>query len=178
MELDVEHFNVHAALSSILSLIKERIKETGIIFTFDCPESHSTMVGDERRIKQAVLKLLTNAIEFTPVGGNITLGAKESEDTIIIWVEDTGEGIAIEDQQSVFNKFYRTESARIRGKGGAGLGLSVVKSFIELHKGRIELNSALGIGTKISCILPRGNGLLLAEDVKEATIPRCSGALR
>lgn len=156
MELDTESLNIYTVLSSVSSLIKERVKEAGILFSVDCDKAIGTIMADERRIKQAVLKLVTNAIEFTPAGGSIVLGARETKDNnIIIWVNDTGEGIATDDQQVIFNKFYRTEAARIRGKGGTGLGLSVVKSFIELHQGKIELESSLGIGTKVSCILPK-----------------------
>lgn len=157
MVLDVEHFNIHAALSSVLSLVRERAKKSGVTLAFDCLETIGAMAGEEKRIKQAILKLLSNALTFTPAGGTITLSAKEEDELIIITVQDNGEGIAEDDQHAIFDKFYRTEAARITGRAGAGLGLSVVKNFIELHGGHIMLESSLGVGTTLHCLLPKDN---------------------
>lgn len=160
MSLDVQEFDIYQSLSSILILIQERVKENKLQFNFICPEDIGVMYGDERRIKQSVFKCLSNAIKFTESGGTVTLTAEVSEhnqDYVIISVEDTGIGIPKEEQKVVFDKFYKTESSKAYNRSGAGLGLSVVKNFVELHGGYIKLESEPGKGTNIHCYLPRNN---------------------
>jgi signal transduction histidine kinase len=144
--------DVHALLVNIMGLSRERARRLEITLNFECPTDIGMVLLDERRIRQAMFNLVSNAIKFTPAGGAITLGAKRVGHEIALIVADTGIGIAPEHQARVFEKFERGDS-RSR-QVGAGLGLSLVKSFIELHQGRIELESALAQGTRVTCWLP------------------------
>jgi signal transduction histidine kinase len=162
MVLEVERFDIHEALSSVQGLIQERLRENSLTFTFECSGGIGKMWGDGRRIRQVVFKLVSNAIKFTEAGGKITLGAKKGKKgEIDIWVEDSGAGIPADEQRAVFDKFHRSNpTGRAPGRLGAGLGLSVVKSFVELHGGTVELYSKPGVGTKVVCHLPRDNAEL------------------
>lgn len=110
------------------------------------------MRADETRIRQILFHLISNSVKYSNEGGHVVIGAKRKDDEIIIWVEDDGIGIASNEQNEVFNKFYRG-SVGMR-KQGVGLGLSMVKSFVELHNGYVELESEHDKGTKVTCYLP------------------------
>lgn len=157
MRLDVTRFNIHSMLSSVIALVRERAKEAKISIKLECAAKIGTMLGDDTRIRQAVFNLLSNALKYTEKGGKIILGADApSHNEIIFWVEDNGAGIAPEEQQAVLGKFYKGTSQGAP-KSGTGLGLPMVKSLIELHGGRVELQSELGKGTRVTCYLQRNN---------------------
>ena len=163
MRLEVTKFDINAMMKSVLSLIQERVKEFDVKVKFECPARIGKMVGDETRIKQILFNLLSNAIKYSEAGNTITLGAKEeSNDQILLWVEDQGTGIRHEEQELIFSKFYKGKNQEpLRGKSGqrtgTGLGLSIVKNFIELHGGTVELHSEPGKGTRFECRLQRQN---------------------
>ncbi len=131
---------------------RERARRLDITLDFECPTDIGTILLDERRIRQTMFNLVSNAIKFTPAGGTVTLAARREGNEIILSVSDTGVGIAPEHQARVFEKFERSDPAS--RQAGAGLGLSLVKSFVELHGGRVELESAVSHGTRVSCRLP------------------------
>jgi signal transduction histidine kinase len=159
MQLDVSELDIHAMMKSVLALTQERAREHKLSINLVCNEKIGKMRGDETRLKQSLFNLLSNAIRFTPSGGHIEMGAKADEGDIVrLWVRDDGPGIPEADQAHVFDKFYKglmREKGKGKTKAGTGLGLSMVKSFIELHGGRVDLASAPGKGTTISCLLPR-----------------------
>jgi signal transduction histidine kinase len=109
--------------------------------------------GDERRLTQVLLNMVSNAIKFTDQGG-ITIRARKSGENFDVSVEDTGPGIAPEDQARIFEAFQQVDNTSTRQKGGTGLGLSISKRFVEMHGGRIEVSSTLGIGSTFRFILP------------------------
>jgi signal transduction histidine kinase len=109
-----------------------------------------SMSADERRLRQVLLNLIGNAINFTPPGGKVVIKGERVKDEIWMVVADTGQGITPEEQANVFEKFKRGNTK----KAGAGLGLSLVKSFVELHGGSVELKSEVGKGTIIICKIP------------------------
>ena len=118
----------------------------------DYADDIGTIDADEKRLKQAIFNLISNAIKFTPPGGRILVSAERIGGSFVLAVTDTGIGIPAADQERVFGRFERANpQAR---QTGAGLGLSLVKSFIELHGGRVEIDSRLNEGTCIRCILP------------------------
>jgi signal transduction histidine kinase len=170
MKLDVSEFDIPAMLQSVVALAGERMRERGIVFTLDCPRRIGTLLADETRIKQIMFNLLTNAIKYSEQGGKVTLSVRVAAsgeggaEEVAFVVEDHGRGIAPEEQLAVFGKFYRGGGGGGR-RSGTGLGLSMVKSFIELHGGRVELFSKPGEGTKIVCILERRNQRLLEHAV-------------
>lgn len=154
MRLDIHEFNIRDMLKDVHALFQERAKNARIELTFKCPSTIGMLQADEGRIKQALFNLLNNAIKFSSDGGAITLGAKaEPGDNIVLWVEDNGMGIPEHEQRSVFERF-RAGAVRTQ-RSGAGLGLAMVKNFIELHGGRVELDSDLGKGTIVRCYIPR-----------------------
>lgn len=156
MKLNITEFDVYAMVQSVVSLVGERMRENNLKFTVTCAKNIGRMAADETRIKQILFNLLSNAIKYSNPGGTVTVVAKSipESDEISFVVEDNGIGIAPEEQREVFSKFHRGRSTGSH-KSGAGLGLSMVKSFIGLHGGRVELYSMPGKGTKVSCYLPR-----------------------
>jgi signal transduction histidine kinase len=113
-----------------------------------------TVWADRRRIVQVLAHLLSNAVKYTPPGGRIEAGLDSGDDQIRAWVRDTGIGIPEEEQQRLFEKFYRTSSGR-RITGGTGLGLSIARSLVELHGGEIWCDSDGESGSTFIFTLPR-----------------------
>ncbi|MGE5200498.1 MAG: ATP-binding protein [Acidobacteriota bacterium] len=151
MTLETGEIDIHAMMSSVLALSRERARNQNLGLVFDCPDDIGAIRGDERRLKQALFNLISNALKFTPAGGSVTLSARRTDGEVALAVADTGVGVPQEDQQRIFEKFERgNPQAR---QSGPGLGLSLVKSFIELHGGRVELVSRPGIGTTVTCHL-------------------------
>ena len=163
MRLEVSRFDVYAMMKSVLSLIQERVKEFDLTVTFECPSKIGKMLGDETRVKQILFNLVSNAIKYSEAGGTIAIGAKENgEDKIALWVEDEGQGIPLDEQQAVFDKFFKgknQEAARSKSgkRSGTGLGLSIVKNFVELHGGEVLLTSTPGKGSRFECVFGREN---------------------
>ncbi len=152
LRLDLVPVELATVLEAIHTLGHERARSRGIELTVDCGPNVEKIMADERRLKQALYNLLSNALKFTPEGGKIVIGAHSAGDEMLITVTDTGIGIPLDQQTQVFDKFERGI-----GQGrqaGAGLGLSLVKSLIELHDGWVELDSAPNSGTKVTCHLP------------------------
>jgi signal transduction histidine kinase len=111
--------------------------------------------GDRPRIKQIIVNLLDNAIRFTPVGGSVILRTSEDDTYALLEVIDTGIGIPKASLPLVFDRFYRADEARSRDDGGAGLGLSIVKSICSMHRADIEVSSQLGEGSCFRVRFPR-----------------------
>ena len=112
------------------------------------------IVADERKVKQILLNLLSNAVKFTPEGGRVGLIATAAESVVTIAVSDTGIGIAPEDQAAIFEEFRQVGRDDTRTQEGTGLGLTLAKKFVELHGGRIWLQSQVGQGSTFSFTLP------------------------
>jgi len=167
MRLDIGTFDVRSMLQSVVALVNERIREHKLAFTFTCPDGIGLLVADETRMKQILFNLLSNAIKYSESGGKIALTATpdvapSGAEEIVFTVEDEGIGIRPEEQQAVFGKFYKGDNIGTH-RSGAGLGLSMVKSFVELHGGRVDLTSVPGQGTRVRCYLPRRNPRLLEQ---------------
>ncbi len=160
MDLNITSFDIYEIMSSTFSLAEQMAESGKLSLQLDCEKNIGTMDGDESRIRQVMINLLTNSLKYTEAGGKVYFGAKVEKETpdrpeqIVFWVEDNGIGIAQDEQNTVFDKFYRTASAS-RKRPGTGLGLSMVKSFVELHGGHVELSSSPGNGTTIQCYIPR-----------------------
>ena len=152
MVLEPDSFDLHATLEAILDLTRERARRLDLRVTFECPADIGWIEADERRIKQVLFNLMSNAMKFTPPGGTITLGARRTRSEIALWVADTGVGIPEAELQQVFEKFHKTRAGNRHP--GAGLGLSLVRSFVELHGGWVELDSAPDRGTRVTCHIP------------------------
>jgi signal transduction histidine kinase len=121
----------------------------------DLPAELPRVNGDPDRVRQILGNLLDNAFAYTPENGRITVTLNQVGDEVQVDVRDNGIGIPSEDQQRVFERFYRGEKSRSRATGGAGLGLAIAKGIVELHGGSIGIQSQPGAGTEIWLRLPQ-----------------------
>jgi signal transduction histidine kinase len=154
MELDVSTFDLPAALSNAITLVRERAQRHAIDLALEVDKNLGAFSGDERKFKQIMLNLLSNAVKFTPDGGRIAVSARKDTTHVEISVQDTGIGIAPEDQGAVFEEFKQVGRDRLKKAEGTGLGLALTKRFVELHGGAIRLDSAPGKGSTFTVSLP------------------------
>jgi two-component system, NtrC family, sensor kinase len=154
MELAAAPFHLPTALENAVTLVKERAGRHGIALEVDIDPRLGEVVGDERKVKQVLLNLLSNAVKFTPEGGRISVKAGRKDGLVEIAVRDTGIGIAPEDQAAIFEEFRQVGSDETRKQEGTGLGLTLAKRFVELHGGRIWVESELGRGSTFAFTLP------------------------
>jgi signal transduction histidine kinase len=153
MDLEIDTVDLHAMLADVLGLIRERARRKALKVGFDCAPDIGWIVADAKRLRQVVFNLLGNAVAFTPPRGKIALAAERRDDEVIIRVSDSGAGIPEADRERVFQPFERGPAPDDDGTG-PGLGLTLVRRFIELHGGRVEITSGAGKGTTVSCFLP------------------------
>jgi signal transduction histidine kinase len=153
IELDVHPFSLREALERGVVMVRERATEDGVQVAFEADPEIDVIDGDERRIKQVIFNLLSNAVKFTPAGGEVDVSAFRGNGEVRVSVADTGPGIAPEDRERIFEEFQQTESG-IEQHEGTGLGLALSKRFVELHGGRIWVESEVGRGSIFSFTLP------------------------
>jgi signal transduction histidine kinase len=154
MELEVTTFYLPDAIENALLLIRERASRHGIKLDRVIDDRLGDFTGDERKIKQILVNLLSNAVKFTPEGGQIKVEARLGDSAMIISVTDTGIGIAKEDQEAVFEEFRQVGSNYAQKREGTGLGLSLTRRFVELHGGKIWVESEPGKGSTFTFTLP------------------------
>jgi len=147
---------VRVLIEQVAHLTQEWARKQKIEMFVQCPEE-TVIFADERRMKQVLLNLISNAINYSPAGGLLTIAATVQGDFIDISLRDTGMGIPAADLQHVFTPFERIRSRKAHRRGGAGLGLSLVKSIVELHGGDVKIESREGVGTTVTCRLPLGH---------------------
>jgi signal transduction histidine kinase len=157
MELEVAEFDLPTALDSALTLVRERAGRRSIALHLTLDNRLGQMQGDERKIRQVVLNLLSNAIKFTPEGGRIEVLAALKDGFVEVAVSDTGVGIAPEDQEAVFEEFRQVGRADKKVEG-TGLGLALSRKFIELHGGKIWVQSEVGMGSTFTFTIPARPG--------------------
>jgi signal transduction histidine kinase len=154
MELEPSHFSLDGSIGDALTLIRERAQKHGITLGQDVDPGLGEITADERKFKQILLNLLSNAVKFTPDGGRIDVLARREESNALISVRDTGIGIAPSDQAAVFEEFRQVGTDFTRKSEGTGLGLTLTKKFVELHGGRIRLESEPGKGSTFTFTIP------------------------
>lgn len=155
MRLEPDAVEVHSMLADVLKLVQERARRKELHLAFDCPPDIGWISADERRLKQVMFRLLSNAITFTPKRGGIRISAARESDSVLLAVSDTGVGIPEADRDRVLKAFERGADSE-HDPAGAGLGLSLVKNFVELHGGSLAIKSAPNRGTTVTCRLPAG----------------------
>jgi signal transduction histidine kinase len=153
MELEPTDFDLPSAIDNALTLVRERAGRRGIALGSTVDPGLGSIRADERKVKQVLLNLLSNALKFTPEGGRIDVGATVSGGVVEVSVADTGVGIAPEDQAAVFEEFRQVGTAD-RKVEGTGLGLALARKFVELHGGRIGVTSQVGQGSTFTFTLP------------------------
>jgi GAF domain-containing protein/anti-sigma regulatory factor (Ser/Thr protein kinase) len=157
MELELTDFDLPTAIDNALTLVRERAGRRGIALHHAVHERLGQVRGDERKIKQVLLNLLSNAIKFTPDGGRIDVRARPVDGSVEVSVSDTGVGIAPEDLEAIFEEFRQvgTDDKKVEG---TGLGLALSRKFIELHGGKISVESQVGTGSTFTFKVPARRG--------------------
>jgi signal transduction histidine kinase len=158
LKLDYDDVDLLSILKSLQTLTLEWARKEGLEVILDIHGTLGSMVVDPRRLKQILINLIRNAIAFSPVGGVIELGAKRGETSMTLWVKDHGIGIDAHDQTRVLEPFERGKNNSVvdgrSNAGGAGLGLTLVREFTQLHGGTMVIQSAPGGGTTVTLNLP------------------------
>jgi signal transduction histidine kinase len=153
VELEVGPFSLREALERGVVMVREQAIEEGVQVELSAGPEVDVVEGDERRIKQVIFNLLSNAVKFTPTGGEVDVSATRVNGGVRVSVADTGPGIAPGDHERVFEEFQQTD-AGLEQHEGTGLGLALSKRLVELHGGRIWLESELGKGSTFVFTLP------------------------
>ena len=154
MELDLARFNLRSAMDNAMTLVRGRAERHGIQLETQIDPAVGEYDGDERKFKQIMLNLLTNAVKVTPEGGTVTMSAQRENGAYVFSVRDTGIGIAPEDHDKVFEEFKQVGTDYAKKAEGTGLGLTLTRRLVELHGGRITLESELGKGATFTFNLP------------------------
>ncbi|MBL4719991.1 MAG: PAS-domain containing protein, partial [Alphaproteobacteria bacterium] len=152
MTMEMEPVDVKAMLNDLVDVFQKRAVPDDAPLEIDCPADIGEISADLRRLRQALYNLVSNALQFTPPDGKVNISAWREDDDMLFCISDSGVDIAPEDHDRIFEKFERT--SRGGRQGGAGLGLALVKSIVELHGGEVVVSSGQGRGTQITCRVP------------------------
>ena len=152
LELQRETVDVQATVEAALLGIEDRLAESDLSLVLDVPDDIGSVFVDGKRVRQILFNLMSNAVGFSSAGQSITVQARRTATDLVLNVRDQGRGMPPEIAAHVFDRFEsHTLGTRHRG---VGLGLSIVRSFVELHGGRVSLDSRPGAGTCVSCTFP------------------------
>jgi PAS domain S-box-containing protein len=155
LKLAEETVDLGQVIGSCLKMISARAGDGGIILSVDTPAHPLRLCADQRAMKQILLNLLSNAVKFTPQAGKVTVRAGTLDSgEVVLSVADTGIGIHPIAQRSIFQPFFQVDPTATRSRSGTGLGLAITKHLVDLHDGKIEVDSTPGIGTTVTVTLP------------------------
>ncbi|MCT8138835.1 HAMP domain-containing protein [Anaerobacillus sp. CMMVII] len=157
IQLNIEPINIREFARRVLRKFQGVAKDHNIQLKAEIAEVESEIMVDPDRIEQVLTNLIDNAMRHTSVQGSVTLAVSPLRDGIKIDIRDTGSGIPEEDLPFVFERFYKADKARTRGRSGTGLGLAIVKNIVEAHNGHVSVHSKLGEGTTFSFFIPSKN---------------------
>jgi signal transduction histidine kinase len=153
VELEVGAFSLREALERGIVMVREPAMKRGVHLSLESASDVDLVDGDERRLRQVIYNLLSNAVKFTPAGGSVIVGSARVNGGVQVSVADTGPGIAAEDRERIFEEFQQT-AAGAEQREGTGLGLALSKRLVELHGGRIWVESEPGQGSRFVFTLP------------------------
>jgi two-component system phosphate regulon sensor histidine kinase PhoR len=154
LESQLEDVPAGPFCETLVGMVEDMAQVQGVKLSCQLPEENLVFRADRRRLEQAVLNLLDNAVKYTDAGGSVTLSVKKELGQVSITVSDTGLGIAAEHLPRLFERFYRVDKNRSREMGGTGLGLSIVKHLAQSQGGQVEVQSQPGKGSNFRLILP------------------------
>ena len=154
LELEIRRLSVSQLIESCLETAQRRATEKDLQISVNMPQGLPDIAGDRRRLAEVLQNLLDNAIQYTLPGGQIIVRAENAVDEVVLTVSDTGIGIPKADQSRIFERFYRVDAARSREAGGTGLGLAIAKHLVEVHGGRLWVESEIGQGSQFHFSIP------------------------
>jgi two-component system OmpR family sensor kinase/two-component system sensor histidine kinase BaeS len=156
LDFHFQTLKVKDLLIDVLSSFSGRAEERGIELILDYPEELEDLrlEGDWHRLDQVLGNLVVNALRYTPEGGEIDIRVEEENGKIRIYIQDSGEGIPLEDLPYVFDRFWKGDKSRSRSSGGSGLGLAIARQLVQVHGGTIQVESEAGQGTTFRVELP------------------------
>lgn len=152
--LNFESVSLNTAIINVISLIEAKAKLKKITIHNNVRENLPPIRADKDKLIQIFVNILDNAVKFTPESGKVIIAAEELEGYTVVSIDDTGIGVPRDEIQRLGERFYRVDKTRSRDLGGTGLGLSIVKHLMIAHGGRMEIESQLGRGTKVSLFFP------------------------
>lgn len=155
IQLTLDEVNLHSFMNRIVHKFQGLARDNEILLSANLEHNIPNILFDPDRIEQVLTNLIDNAIRHTPQGGSVTLLVKSDDFGIKVEVSDSGSGIPEEDLPFVFERFYKADKARTRGRAGTGLGLAIAKNIIDAHRGHISVQSKIGQGTTFTFLLPR-----------------------
>lgn len=155
--MDKKVFDLSALVENVVEKLKINANNQGLEIKFASEGDSKSFFGDRDRMEQVITNIISNAVKYTPSGGSIDVSCKASYTEVCIAVKDNGIGIPEKDLPRIFERFYRVDKARSRESGGTGLGLAIAKELVELHGGKIKLESREGKGTTVTITLPMIN---------------------
>jgi two-component system, NtrC family, sensor kinase len=157
IELEVAPFSLREALERGVVMVREPATKHGVQLSLELAPGVDLVTGDERRLRQVLFNLLSNAVKFTPEDGSVIVAASRVDGEVRVSVTDTGPGIAPEDRERIFEEFQQTDVG-VQQSEGTGLGLALSKRLVELHGGRIWVESEVGHGSRFVFTLPIEDG--------------------
>ncbi len=156
IKMNFQAFNIKGVAREAIEQLEEKAEKKGIkLILNEQPPARLMVYGDERRILQVMINLISNAIKYSKDDGWVEVSFRSEKDHIIILVKDNGIGIPVQDIKRIFERFYRVEKSRSKDKGGAGLGLAIVKHILEAHNSKVSVVSGVGQGSEFSFRLKR-----------------------
>jgi len=172
VDLSPQRMQVSGAIAQVVMALGARAEGKGLTLRSETPEGIPDVVANPDRVIQILTNLVANAHQYTPPGGEIVVSARAHDEEVHISVSDTGIGIAAEDQERLFSRFFRADDPIVQETPGTGLGLAIVKSLVEMYSGRIWVESELGEGSRFTFTLPTAEAWesIQAEAEPEAEI--------
>jgi signal transduction histidine kinase len=156
VDLEIRDIGIADIVDELMAALEVRFadEEKVLRVTVDIPHDLPTIQADRERLTQILMNIVLNAYLYTPNGGSVTISAEQQEGGIQVDVADTGIGIPPEDQERIFERFYRGEAPVVIATAGTGLGLSIVRHLVEMHYGRVWFESEVDEGTTFSVFFP------------------------
>jgi signal transduction histidine kinase/ActR/RegA family two-component response regulator len=154
MELDIRPVQLESIIHDVADMVRPQCDQKRLTLVVEIMPNPCQVLGDRKRLLQVVTNLASNACRYTPEGGRITLALSSSDGAVRVDVRDTGIGIAPADQGKVFQRFYRVNNPMVNAVSGTGLGLPIAKMLVEMHGGKMWVESAMGKGSAFTFVLP------------------------
>lgn len=175
MTLEAREQNIIPLLKGLVLSFMSLAERKNITLRFNTKEENLNVYIDNDKMEKIVNNLLSNAFKFTPEGGNIDFTVEKQVKGVKIKISDSGIGISKDRLDKIFDRFFQVDGSQTREHEGTGIGLALTKELVELHKGKIKVESKEGKGTMVTVLLPLGKGHLKAEEIVKKEMPKETG---